>query len=94
MITKPKKERIPCCIGNNLKLVRKRLGYSLDDVAYASGCSKAYLSQLENGQTKDRTSIEIAYNLYRVLKDEINVSFESFCMKKISAKQKSQLSGE
>jgi len=97
MIERPKKIRLESYIGINLRLLRKRLHYSLDDIAYASGCSKAYLSQLENQQTANRTSVEIAYNLYKALKDEINISFEDFCMTKVSSvrfKKKHQEVGE
>ena len=43
-------------IGTNVRARRTELGLSLEDLAEASGLSKGFLSQLENGQRRDCTS--------------------------------------
>ena len=75
------KPKLTIYVGRNLKKLRTQLGYSLDDIAYNTGISKAYLSQLENGQSK-RPSVEVAY----ILANAFQVPFHLFCMNPIDKK--------
>jgi len=75
MKKKPQRKQYKIFVGENLKRLRKQAGLSLDDVAYNTGLSKAYLSQLENGQSK-RPSAEVAY----ILAKAFDKPFRLFCM--------------
>ena len=72
---KIQKEKLKIYLGENLKRWRKKNNYSLDDIAFNTGLSKAYLSQLETGQSM-KPSVETAFILWRKL--EIDKPFHLF----------------
>ena len=74
---KVKKPKFKIYLGKNLKKWREENDYSLDDVAYNTGLSKSYLSQLETGHSKC-PSVNTAFVLWRVIKNDINVPFHLF----------------
>jgi len=76
---KIEKPKIKVFVGRNLRRLRKGLSLSLDDVAYNTGISKAYLSQIENGQSQ-KPSVETAYILAKAFK----VPFELFCVNPVN----------
>ncbi len=49
-------------LGEKINKKRTELNWSLDELARKSGVSKAYLSQLENGES-ERPSAKILYNI-------------------------------
>lgn len=53
-------------LGEKIKERRKKLGWSLDELAKKSNISKAYLSQLETGES-ERPSAKILYNIAVIL---------------------------
>lgn len=57
-------------LGKKINKKRKALGWSLDELAQKSKVSKAYLSQLETGESK-RPSARILYNIAAALKTSI-----------------------
>ena len=72
-------------VGTNVRAIRKRKGYSLEDVALATGITKAYLSQLENGKSA-KPSVQIAYALYREIvegEERGGINFSSFCFDRV-----------
>ena len=58
-------------IGEKIRHLRKKKGMTLDRLAIESRVSKAYLSQLENGDS-DRPSAEILYNIALALSTSIS----------------------
>ena len=63
-------EKLPDGIGADIRRCRKRKGLTLSETARMAGMSKAYLSQLENGQT-NAPSIWIVFRLMSVLDMDI-----------------------
>lgn len=59
-------------VGENIRILRKEQGLSLNQLAHQSKVSKAYLSQLENGAS-DRPSAEMLYNIAVTLGTSIGV---------------------
>ena len=53
-------------IGEKIRQLRKKFGWTLDDLAQKSRVSKAYLSQIENGES-ERPSAEILFNISTAL---------------------------
>lgn len=53
-------------LGEKIKRRRQKLGWSLDELAQKSKVSKAYLSQLETGES-ERPSAGVLYNIAAVL---------------------------
>ena len=53
-------------LGEKINKKRKELGWSLDELARKSNVSKAYLSQLENGDSES-PSAKILYNIAMAL---------------------------
>lgn len=90
MIKKIKKKRPKNYIAENLRGFRKSFGFSLDNIAYSTNLSKAYLSQIENKDYKS-PSIDTAYLLYQGISETaftkypyLRLSFELFCFSKIN----------
>ena len=59
-------------IGDKIRAMRKEKGISLAELAQQSRVSKAYLSQLENGESA-RPSAEVLYNIAVALGTSIGV---------------------
>lgn len=59
-------------LGEQIKELRKRKDWTLDDLAHKSDVSKAYLSQLESGDS-ERPSANILYNIAAALGTSIAV---------------------
>ena len=57
-------------IGDRIRALRQGKGMTLEGLATAGKVSKAYLSQLENGES-DRPSAEILYNIAVALNTSI-----------------------
>lgn len=58
-------------LGEKIKELRNSKGWSLDELAQQSNVSKAYLSQLENGES-ERPSAEILYKIATTLGTSIS----------------------
>lgn len=82
-----KKEIIP--IGNNIRLVRNRLGYSQEYVADRLGISKQRYRQLENEDQESLTIgriVEIAIILQTDIDTLINLHHLSFSSKQLKSR--------
>lgn len=75
---KPKKELPFSWLAINLRHLRKVHELSLDDVAYHTGLSKAYLSQIENEIT-GKVSIQNA----KLIADYFDYFVDEICFKNI-----------
>jgi transcriptional regulator with XRE-family HTH domain len=54
-------------IGDTIKKIRLEKDHTLGTLSTASGVSKAYLSQIENNETKGKISADILYKIAVVL---------------------------
>lgn len=58
-------------LGHKIRFLRQGKGWSLGDLAENSGVSKAYLSDLENGEA-GKPNIQYVYNVARALGTNLN----------------------